>query len=216
MTATVLTTFVATCILLAVTPGPNMALIIAATLSGGLPGGLATLAGTMTGLIALVAVAAVGMTSVMLLMAEWFDVIRWVGALYLVVLGARQLWGWWTTRRVAGLATKSPVPVPVARAMSLGGRYVQGVAVSLSNPKVLLFLGAFFPQFVSPSAAPGPQLAVLAVLFVVVLTAVDVAYTIALARARAAIDMRRLRLLDAFSGLLLVAGGLVLATARRP
>jgi len=205
MTATVLTTFVATCILLAVTPGPNMALIIAATLSGGLSGGLATLAGTMTGLIALVAIAAVGMTSVMLLMAEWFDVIRWVGALYLVVLGARQLWGWWTTRRVAGLATNAPVPV--ARAISFGGRYVQGVAVSLSNPKVLLFLGAFFPQFVSPSTAPGP---------VVVLTAVDVAYTIALARARAAIDMRRLRLLDAFSGLLLLAGGLVLATARRP
>jgi threonine/homoserine/homoserine lactone efflux protein len=214
MTATVLTTFVATCILLAVTPGPNMALIIAATLSGGLSGGLATLAGTMTGLIALVAIAAVGMTSVMLLMAEWFDVIRWVGALYLVVLGARQLWGWWTTRRVAGLATNAPVPV--ARAISFGGRYVQGVAVSLSNPKVLLFLGAFFPQFVSPSTAPGPQLAVLAILFVVVLTAVDVAYTIALARARAAIDMRRLRLLDAFSGLLLLAGGLVLATARRP
>lgn len=215
MTATVLAAFVATCVLLAVTPGPNMALIIAATLSGGLAGGLATLAGTMTGLIILVAVAAIGMTSVMLLMAEWFDVIRWIGAIYLVFLGARQLWGWWRTRLSASVAPNA-APVPAARSVSPYGRYIQGVAVSLSNPKVLLFLGAFFPQFVNPGAAPGPQLALLAVLFVVVLSAVDVAYTIALARARAAIDLRRLRLLDAASGVLLVAGGLVLATARRP
>ena len=215
MTATVLAAFVATCVLLAVTPGPNMALIIAATLSGGLAGGLATLAGTMTGLIVLVAVAAIGMTSVMLLMAEWFDVIRWAGAVYLVFLGARQLWGWWRTRRAA-TTIGDAVQLPAARATSLGGRFAQGVAVSLSNPKVLLFLGAFFPQFVNPGAAPGPQLALLAVLFVVVLTAVDVSYTVALARARATIDMRRLRLLGGLSGLLLVAGGLVLATARRP
>jgi homoserine/homoserine lactone efflux protein len=215
MTATVLAAFVATCVLLAVTPGPNMALIIAATLSGGLAGGLATLAGTMTGLVVLVAVAAIGMTSVMLLMAEWFDVIRWVGAIYLVFLGARQLWAWWRTCRLASVGANE-LPMPTARRVSHYGRYLQGVAVSLSNPKVLLFLGAFFPQFVNPGAAPGPQLALLAVLFVVVLTAVDVAYTVALARARAAIDMRRLRLLDAASGVLLVAGGLVLATARRP
>jgi threonine/homoserine/homoserine lactone efflux protein len=169
----------------------------------------------MTGLIVLVAIAAIGMTSVMLLMAEWFDVVRWVGAVYLVFLGARQLWGWWRTRRLAS-AGANETPLPAVRGTSLGARYLQGVAVSLSNPKVLLFLGAFFPQFVNPEAAPGPQLALLAVLFVVVLTAVDVTYTVALARARAAIDMRRLRMLDAASGVLLVAGGLVLATARRP
>lgn len=215
MTTTILAAFVAACVLLAVTPGPNMALIIAATLSGGLGGGLATLAGCLTGLTILVTIAAVGMTSVMLLMADWFDVIRWVGAVYLVFLGGRQLWSWWRLRRVAATADGVPLP-PTVRDVSGAGRYLQGLAVSLSNPKVLLFLGAFFPQFVSPDAAPGPQLAVLAVLFVTVLTAVDVSYTLAVARARATIDMRRLRVLDAASGLLLVAGGLVLATARRP
>jgi threonine/homoserine/homoserine lactone efflux protein len=214
MTATVLATFIAACVLLAVTPGPNMALNIAATLSGGLGAGLATLAGTLTGLSILVAIAAIGMTSMMLLMAEWFDVIRWLGAVYLVVLGGRQLWSWWRLRRVA--ATAGMESLPALPKQSLRGRYLQGIAVSLSNPKVLLFLGAFFPQFVSPDAAPGPQLAILAVLFVVVLLSVDISYTLAVARARAAIDMRRLRVLDALSGALLVAGGLVLATARRP
>ncbi|MGE0766716.1 MAG: LysE family translocator [Hyphomicrobiaceae bacterium] len=214
MTSTLFIAYVATCILLAVTPGPNMALIISATLAGGLAGGIATLLGTLTGLTILVAIAALGMTSIMVLMAEWFDVIRWLGAVYLVVLGMRQLWQWWRSRRLAaGAATDIS---PASAAVSASGRYIQGVAVSLSNPKVLLFLGAFFPQFVNPDLAPGPQLAILAVLFVVVLTAVDISYTLALARARARIDMARLRALDAFSGVLLVAGGLVLATARRP
>lgn len=212
MTATVLATFIATCILLAVTPGPNMALTIASTLSGGAAAGFATLAGTLTGLTILVAVAAIGMTSVMVLMAEWFDLVRWAGAIYLVILGARQLVGWWRQRRAAlsGLRI-APAPVISSRA-----RFVQGLGVSLSNPKVLLFLGAFFPQFVSPDAAPGPQLALLAVLFVTVLSAVDVTYMLAIARARATVDMARLRALDAASGVLLLVGGLVLATARRP
>lgn len=214
MTFSVLATFTAACVLLAVTPGPNMALIIAATLNGGLAAGFGTLFGALTGLAILVGVTAVGMTSVMVLMAEWFDVVRWVGALYLVFLGARQLWSWWRLRRVAATATGATLPV--LRQMSLGGRFLQGLVVSLSNPKVLLFLGAFFPQFVNPEAAPGPQLAVLAVMFVVILGAVDVSYTLAVAKARTSIDIGRLRALDALSGVLLVAGGLVLATARRP
>jgi threonine/homoserine/homoserine lactone efflux protein len=214
MSITLLAAYAATCVLLAVTPGPNMALLISATLSGGLAGGVATLAGAQTGLTILVAVAALGMTSVMVLMSEWFDFIRWAGALYLVVLGLRQLGSWWRVRRLSPAATAAATPA--SRSMSPGARYLQGMAVSLSNPKVLLFLGAFFPQFVDPAAPPGPQLAVLAVLFVVVLAAVDASYMVMLARARARFDMARLRVLDAVSGVLLVAGGLVLATARRP
>jgi threonine/homoserine/homoserine lactone efflux protein len=214
MSLSLLAAFVATCVVLAITPGPNMALIIASTLSGGLGGGLVTLAGCLSGLAILVAVATIGMTSVMVLMAEWFDVIRWIGAIYLIVLGVRQLAAWWRLRRVAATAS-APVVPPLSQASAVS-RYLQGLGVSLSNPKVLLFLGAFFPQFVDPAMAPGPQLAILAGLFLLVLVSVDLAYTFAVAKARATIDMRRLRVLDAASGFLLVAGGLVLATARRP
>jgi threonine/homoserine/homoserine lactone efflux protein len=206
MSPTLLMAFIAACILLALTPGPNMALIIANTLAGGLRAGLVTLAGTSTGLAILVAVAAAGMSSVMVLMGEWFDVVRWVGAVYLVVLGALQLRSWW--RRRPGPAE------PPSVAMRRG--YVQGLLVSLSNPKVLLFLGAFLPQFVDPAHDPVFQLAVLAMIFVVILAAVDVAYTLVLARARATMDLARLGILDGVAGALLVAGGLVLAAARRP
>src|SRR5262245_24074686 len=167
MSAEILLAFVAACVLLALTPGPNMALMIGNTLSSGLRAGLVTLAGTTTGLALLVAAAAAGMTSVMVFMSTWFDAVRWAGAIYLVYLGGRQLLRLW--RRV-----DEPQP---ARAGSKRGWYIQGLLVSLSNPKVILFLGAFLPQFVNVHADPVAQLALLAVLFVVVLAAIDVATT---------------------------------------
>jgi threonine/homoserine/homoserine lactone efflux protein len=206
MSLEVLIAFVAACILLGLTPGPNMSLILANTLTSGLRAGLVTLTGTTTGLAMLVAAAAAGMSSVMVFMSEWFDVIRWVGALYLVYLGARQLW--LLRRRAAGMNVK----VPAAGA----NLYLQGVLVSLSNPKVLLFLGAFLPQFLEPARDPVLQLTILAVLFVAVLAAVDVGYTFAVAKARTTLDAARLRLLDGAAGVLLLLGGLVLAMARRP
>ncbi len=207
MSPEIVLAFIAACILLGLTPGPNMSLILANTFSYGLAAGLITLAGTATGLALLVGAATFGMGSMMVLMAAWFDVIRWVGALYLVYLGARQLWLLWRRR-----ATTSAALPPRRR----GSWYAQGLLVSLSNPKVILFLGAFLPQFVDPTRDPVWQLSVLAVLFVVVLAAVDVAYTLAAARARATFDAARLRLLDGAAGVMLLMGGLALAMVRRP
>jgi homoserine/homoserine lactone efflux protein len=207
MSLQLLLAFVATCVLLGLTPGPNMSLILANTLSHGLSAGLVTLAGTATGLAVLVAGAALGMTSLMVFMSEWFDLIRWVGAVYLVYLGARQLWQFW--RRRSG----NPLP---PRAGSRSSWYAQGLAVSLSNPKVLLFLGAFLPQFVDPARDPVWQLSILAILFLVVLVLVDIGYTVAIARARSTFDAARLRALDGAAGVLLLLGGLALALTRRP
>ena len=206
MSSTVLAAFIATCILLAVTPGPNMALIVANTLSGGMRAGFVTLAGTGTGLTLLVTVAALGMSSVMTLMASWFDVVRIVGAIYLAILGARQLWK----------ALKAPAAGLSAPLPARSGLYLQGLAVSLSNPKVLLFLGAFLPQFIEPGRDPVVQMTVLACLFVGILLVVDAAYTIAVARARSTLDPRHFRMLDGVAGGLLLCGGAVLAMARRP
>jgi homoserine/homoserine lactone efflux protein len=207
MSLSVALAFVAATALLALTPGPNMSLIIANTLAGGLRAGFTTLAGTATGLAILTATAAAGMSSVMLFMTEWFDVIRWVGAVYLIVLGVRQLHQFLRRR---GDPSFTPPPVSAHTA------YGQGLLVALSNPKVLLFLGAFFPQFVNPAADPVPQLAILAVLFVGTLLIVDMGYTYAVGRARRALDMNKLSLLDGVAGGLLIAGGVLLATVRQP
>ncbi len=207
MTTTVFLAFVATCIFLALTPGPNMSLIIANTLAGGMRAGFMTLAGSGTGLSILAATAAIGMSSVMVFMAEWFDVIRWIGAIYLILLGVRQVWGWY---RRTGDADYLPPRVSATSA------YAQGLFVSLSNPKVLLFLGAFLPQFIDATQPAPHQLAVLAATFAITLIVVDSVYTYAIGRARQGFDMKRLAILDGIAGGLLIAGGLILASARRP
>lgn len=122
MVPELLLAFAAACVLLGLTPGPNMALMIANTLSSGLRGGFITLAGTTTGLAVLVAAAAAGMTSVMVFMSTWFDVVRWVGALYLVYLGASQLWRLWK---------RPPSAISLEPSAPRGSWYFQGLAVSL-------------------------------------------------------------------------------------
>ncbi len=205
MSMGILAAFVVACIFLAITPGPNMSLIIANTTAHGLKGGLWTLAGSTTGFSTLVIIAALGMNSVMVLMSDWFDVIRWVGAAYLIYLGARQLYTSYTAP-----------PVQAVRTRNSSSLYLNGLIVSLSNPKVLLFLGAFLPQFLDPAQAPGPQLAVLALVFIVTLAAVDITYTFLVAKVRTVFADRHTRALTGISGGLLLAGGAVRATLRRP
>ncbi len=197
--------FVLACIVLAITPGPAMALLIANSTRHGRRAGLQTVLGNGFGLCILVAAATLGLTSIMAFVAEWFDVIRWIGAAYLVWLGLTRLHAAWK-------ATDDTVPAapPTGRERW----FWQGLAVALSNPKVLLFLGAFFPQFVDPSMAIAPQLAVLAVTFVVVIMLTDALMALAVDSARGWF-LARGRVLDGVSGGVLVIGGIWLALQRR-
>ena len=199
MSAELLIGFCAASALLALTPGPNIALIPANTLRHGLLAGLMTLLGTSTGLSLLVTAAALGMSSLMALVGDWFDWLRTLGALYLVYLGARQVWC--LRHRPEGAAAgASGAHLP-------GNWYVQGLLISLSNPKVLLFLGAFLPQFLAPDGDLVGQLALLSLLFVAVLVAVDVGYTLLAARARRALAAAPLRIIEGAAGVMLLAAG---------
>lgn len=205
---TTLLAFLGACTLLALTPGPNLALILANVASKGVASGLWTLAGTTAGLVLLAGAAAAGTTSLMMLMSQWFDVIRWIGALYLIWLGGRTIW------RLFRPLTSSQGAGPQAPAGR--GMLVQGILVSLSNPKVLLFLGAFLPQFVDATRPVSEQMAVLAVLFVGVVAVFDLAFLLLFARLRFALGGRHVRALDGIAGGMLLLGGLALATLRRP
>jgi homoserine/homoserine lactone efflux protein len=197
-------TFMATTGLLAITPGPNMSLIVANTLAGGGRRGFVTLAGALTGNAILISAMIAAMGPLMVFMSEWFDAIRWAGALYLLVLGLLQLRSYWRS---------DPVQTVPA---SQGSAFAQGLIVSMSNPKVLLFLGAFLPQFVDPAGDPAAQLRTLAILFIVVLAVADAGYTLVIARIRSAFPIDRLRVLDGLAGCLLVLGGLLLLAVRKP
>jgi threonine/homoserine/homoserine lactone efflux protein len=182
-----------------------MALYIANSATHGTGAALLTILGSAVGLSITVAAAALGMSSLMAFVAEWFDIIRWIGAAYLIWLGIGRL-------RVA----LRPSATLEAQALPYRGKFfVQGTATSLSNPKVLLFLGAFFPQFIEPSAAIGPQLALLSVTFVAVICTVDCMTVLAFGSARDWVIGRGRSFAEGFSGILLIFGGLWLATMRR-
>jgi threonine/homoserine/homoserine lactone efflux protein len=205
MSAYLYSAFILACVVLAITPGPNMALFLANSATHGTRAGLQSVVGSSLGLAILTAAATLGMTSLMVFVAQWFDVIRWIGAAYLIWLGLSRL------RMALKGDLEDMAPTPARRGQWL----FQGVACSLANPKVLLFLGAFFPQFIDPAAPVAPQLALLGVTFVAVIATVDTMTVLAFSSAREWIMGRRRRFAEGFSGIMLIGGGLWLATMRR-
>jgi homoserine/homoserine lactone efflux protein len=204
MSFEVFAAFVLACILLAITPGPNMSLYIANGAAHGMRAALLTVFGSSLGLSILVALATIGMTSAMVFVAEWFDVIRWVGAAYLAWLGYCHLRAAFAGEKLAAVAAPRHHRF-----------FWQGAAISLSNPKVLLFLGAFFPQFIDATAPLAPQLVLMAITFVITMAAVDCTLATAVGAAQSWFTDRRKRWADGVSGLLLFGGGLWLAVMRR-
>ena len=204
MSPEVYLTFIAASVLLFLTPGPAMSLIVANSASFGTRAGLFTVLGNTLGLGVMLGLVIAGLSYVLLLMADYFDTIRWIGALYLIWLGVSRF-------RAAKASGDAGVKVTIA-----GRRYFwQGLVVGLSNPKVLLFYGAFFPQFLDYSGNLGHQLTVLTVTFLVLAVAVDGGMALLAGRAGKWIASRRARLIDRIGGTLLIAGGLWLAFARR-
>jgi len=204
MSPEVFLTFSFASILLFLTPGPAMSLIVANSASFGARAGLITVLGNTLGLGLLLGLVIAGLSYVLLLMAEYFDVIRWIGALYLIWLG------------ISRFRQHSDGSVGEVSSVVRDRRYFwQGLAVGLSNPKVLLFYGAFFPQFLDFSGDLTRQLTILTTTFLVLALAVDGGMAMLAGRAGAWLASRRARLIDRIGGSLLIAGGLWLAFARR-
>lgn len=194
--------FVVACIALAVLPGPNVTLLIANGLRHGTRAALLTLAGTQLGLYIVIGIVAVGLSALMATMGYWFDWVRFAGAAYLVWLGYKLL------REPAMIGEGGEAAPP------RGGFFLQGLLVLLSNPKVLVFFGAFIPQFVDMNGDQFAQVLILGVTFNVIAGATDAAYAIAAGGARRWFSARRARLMSRVSGLFLIGGGVWLALMR--
>ena len=167
--------FVAACIALALLPGPIVTLLIANGLRHGTRAALINIAGVQAGLAIVIGIVAIGLTSLMATMGYWFDWVRFAGAAYLVWLGIKLI-----RAPVEGVGADAPPPPP------RGGFFLQGLLVSLSNPKVLVFFGAFIPQFMDMSQDHVSQVALLGVTFMVTAAMTD-ATLCAAGRPRAAV-----------------------------
>jgi threonine/homoserine/homoserine lactone efflux protein len=203
MSLQVYLTFVVACVALALLPGPNVTLVIANGLRYGTRAALVTIAGTQVGLAVVIAIVAFGLTTMMATMGYWFDWVRFIGAAYLVWLGIKLV-----RAPIEGIDTDAP-PAPPR-----GGFFLQGLGVLLSNPKVLVFFGAFIPQFVDLEQNHFLQVGILGATFMVAAGVTDVIYAVAAGRARKFFSARRTRLLSRISGGFMIGGGVWLALTR--
>ncbi|MEM7350641.1 MAG: LysE family translocator [Acidobacteriota bacterium] len=149
--------FVAAALLLLIVPGPAVLYVVARTIDQGRLAGFVSILGISLGTLAHVAAAAFGVSAILASSAVAFNVMKYLGAAYLIVLGIRKLMERDDAER----------PVIVER-QKLGRIFWQGAVVNLLNPKTALFFFAFLPQFVDVDrGAIASQILFLGAVFVV-------------------------------------------------
>src|SRR5688500_6266113 len=131
--------FIAVATLVVVTPGPDMTLVARNTFASGRLSGLATSAGTCSGLLVHATAAALGLSAVLLASSQAFTVVKVAGAAYLIFLGIRTILG---ARRETSFRDGAKVDPWAA--------YRQGILTNVLNPKVAIFFLSLLPQFVEP------------------------------------------------------------------
>jgi threonine/homoserine/homoserine lactone efflux protein len=204
--------FVLASVILIVIPGPNAALIVANSVAHGARFGLLTVAGTSSAVVVHLALTVLGASVVLNFLAASFDWLRWLGVAYLLWLGVAYLL-WLGIAAWRAPAVDLGQVGPQARSARL--IFARGFLVGLTNPKTLLFYGAFLPQFITPGPTAADQLLVLAATFLVVAVVLDSAWALLAGRLRALL-LTHVRLRNRLTGGLLMGAGLGLALARRP
>ncbi len=161
--------FIAAGLLLNLTPGPDVLYIVGNGLRGGWRGGCVAALGITAGCFVHIAAATVGLSALIAASATAFTVLKWIGAAYLVYMGASML-----LARARGDAPRTTAPDAAPAARSVGAAiqavagagspgdaggatrlrtvFLQGFWTNALNPKVALFFLAFLPQFIHPDA----------------------------------------------------------------
>ncbi len=196
--------YLGACFLLAIVPGPTVTVIVANALARGTGAGLAIVAGTQAGFLVMTLVVALGMQALVAFMGWAFDAIKLIGAAYLVWLGYKM---WRSNGELAAAQAE--------RSKSRAAMALEGFLVILSNPKALIFLGAFLPQFVDVTRPTFPQVMILGLFFMLVAGSTDALYAIIAGRTRGLLSAARVRFVSRLSGLILMAGGAWLALLKR-
>ena len=140
---------------LSLTPGPNSLLALTHGALYGARRTLLTIIGGVFGFSALIALAMFGLTALLQASASVLTVLKWVGGAYLLWLGI-QLW--------RSPALQLEVNTRAAR-LSNAAMFRQGLLSAMANPKVLLFYGAFLPQFIDPQRGLFVQFVIMAATF---------------------------------------------------
>jgi leucine efflux protein len=142
--------FVAAIVVFQLIPGPGTLAILNATAKGGLRAGIGAVLGTLAGDFVYMLAAVLGLAAVLAAYPQVLATAQWAGIAYLCWLGAKLL-----------LARVDAAPAAVAARRNGGVYFRQAFAVSLTNPKVVMFFMAFFPLFLHAGSTPGTLVAMM-------------------------------------------------------
>ncbi|MCW4462540.1 LysE family translocator [Sphingomonas sp. BT-65] len=150
--------YVTAVFLIAATPGPNMLHVMTQSIHHGVRRSAASMAGLMTAVLACLFASAAGLGALLKASPMLFDLLRYAGVAYLVWLGIKA----WRAPVGGDANAEKPAP-PSLRAM-----YATGLGTGFSNPKLIVFAAALFPQFLDTAKPFAPQLAILVASFIVI------------------------------------------------
>ena len=195
---------IATAILILI-PGPTIMLTVAHATTHGPSRAMYTVSGAGLACVVHMFICAAGIGWLMGMAAGWFEVLRWFGVAYLVYMGIQQ----W----------RAPAEPNGANGGPTGSRqslFMQGLLITLTNPKGLLFFAAFLPQFVDPALPAAAQFTVLGVTYVTIAVVLTAAWGIFAGRIAGLLKGRRSALVrNRAVAVVLIGAGVLLAGARR-
>lgn len=194
---------IATMIMIAL-PGPSVLLTVAHSISFGWKRGIVTVAGATMGIAIQLTVAAIGLTSLLNVVAQAFEWVRWAGAIYLIYLGIKQ---WRNANDPMNLKASS---------VSKKNLFFQGLVITIPNPKSLIFIAAFLPQFINTANPIGLQFVIIVPTFLLITFTVTSIWALVAGKGSKFLRSNKaLKVVSRTSGGLMVAAGLGLAAARR-
>jgi len=198
MTWTTWWIFACTEAVLCLTPGPAVLYVLSSALEAGARKSIASNLGILTANAVYFALSATGIGAV-LLSSKLFFTVKWIGAGYLVFLGARSLFG-------HNDAVSAPSRAVIERKSY--HLFLNGITLQMSNPKAIVFFAALLPQFLNPHAAIIPQIVILGATSAAIEFCILLGYGIA----GSSIAPRYARWTNRIAGGLLIGAGAGLAT----
>ena len=198
---------VATEVLLII-PGPTVLLVVGYALTRGRGPALWAVAGSCLGITCAFAITFAGLGAVLSTSAVAFTVMKWAGAAYLIYLGI-QMW----RAKADTMLTVEEMPGGKQRQRST---FLHGFVTTILNPKVIVFLVAFVPQFMNPAAPAMPQAIIMTATFVTLAFLSDGAYAVFASKARQSLmGERTVKWVQRTGGSLLIGAGLLTAATKR-
>ncbi|MGG7100952.1 LysE family translocator [Rhodococcus sp. 24CO] len=192
--------------LLTLVPGPDMAVVTQAALTGGRSSGFRVAVGIISGLLVWGLLTVLGLSALLAASAEAYTAVKLAGAAYLIYLGARALWG----------SRSSQLRSIDAPRSQKAGTWKTGFTTNLLNPKIAVFYTSLLPQLVPAGWPTGPSLALLVLIHAAISIAWLSAYVVLLSRARSTFEKPKVRqALERVTGTVLLGFGAKIALEAR-